>query len=109
MGFLKQFTQGEIVFIINDETIDDFLVKKIISNIKPEYKAGLDMKNVRSLCSSLFIECLNSNKFKLYNLQNEVLTYLSIILKDGRLKSYMNFKDFKQNKRELIRRRFSII
>ena len=106
MGFLKQFIDNEIVYIINDDIIRDSLVKEIIKDIKPNYKIGLDMRNVKSLCSSLFVKCLNNNKYKLYNLQSEVLLYLSITLKNGNLKSHMNFKDFKYNKRELIRRRF---
>ncbi|MBR2068171.1 MAG: hypothetical protein IJ877_00275 [Candidatus Gastranaerophilales bacterium] len=108
MSFLRQFAKSEIVFIINDKIIKDSLVKKIISNIKPGYKIGLDMKNVKSLNSALFLKCLNNNVFKLYNLNSELLTYLSIVIKDGKLKSYMDFQDFKENKRELIRRRFLI-
>jgi len=108
MGFLKQFVDNEIVYIINDDVIEDSLVRKIMHDIKSKYKIGLDMKNVKSLCSSLFIKYLNDNKYKLYNLQNEVLLYLSITLKNGNLKSHMNFKDFKYNKRELIRRRFIV-
>ena len=108
MGFFKQFINDEIVYIINDETIKDSLIKEIISDIKPKHKIGLDMKNVKSLDSPVFIKNLNQNKYKLYNLQNEVLTYLSIIIKDGKLKSYMNFEDFEHDKRELIRRKFKI-
>lgn len=108
MGFLKQFTKDEIVFIIDDEIIDNSLVRKIISNIKPNCKIGLDMRNVKALKSSLFIKYLNKEKYSLYNLRNEVMTYLSLIIKNGRLKSFMNYKDFKENKRELIRRRFII-
>ena len=70
MGFSKQFTENEIVFIINDKILNDSLVKKIVKNIKP---------------------------------------YLSLILKNGKLHSYMNFNDFKNNKRELIRRRFIVL
>ena len=102
----KQLTEGEIVFIINQKTISNKDTKKIIKKIKPNVKTGLDMKNVTSLNSTLFIQCLIENKFKLYNLNSEILTYLSIILKDGKLKSYINLKDFCENKRELIRRRF---
>ena len=105
MSFLKQFSDNEIVYIIDDAIIKDSLVKEIVHDIKPNYKIGLDMKNVKSLNSSLFIKYLNDNKYKLYNLQSEILAYLSIVIKNGKLKSYMNFKDFKYNKRELIRRK----
>lgn len=109
MGFLKQNKENEIVFVVNNETIKDSLVKEILKNINPEYKIGIDMKSVSNINSTLFIKCLNENKFKLYNIKNEVLTCLSIILKDGKLRSYMNYEDFKYDKRELVRRRFSII
>ncbi len=109
MGFLKQFAKDEIVFVINDEIIDNSLVKKIIENIEPNYKIGLDMKNVKALRSPLFIEYLNKEKYKLYNLRNEIMTYLSLIIKNGRLRSFMNYKDFNENKRELVRRRFIIV
>ena len=108
MRFFKQFINNEIVYIINDDIIKDSLIKNIVEDIKPDCKIGLDMKYVKSLNSFLFIKYLNENKYKLYNLQNDVLTYLSLVIKDGKLKSYMNFKDFKNNKRELIRRRFTI-
>ena len=109
MGFLKQLSGNEIVYIINDKIIEDKIIKKIIKDINPDYKIGFDMRNVKSLSSALFLKYLNCNKYKLYNLQNEVLTYLSIVIKSGRLKSYMNYEDFKNNKRELIKRRFSVV
>ena len=109
MTFSKQFSEDKIVYIIDDEIIKDSLIEKIIDDINPAYKIGLDMKNVKTLSSSLFIKYLTDNRYKLYNLQNEVLTYLSLIIKDGKLKSYMNFSDFKNDKRELIRRKFSLV
>ena len=66
------------------------------------------MKNVQTIKSKKFIISLLENKFKLFNLKNEILTYLSIILKDGYLKSYINKNDFIKNKRELIKRRFLV-
>jgi len=109
MSFFKQFIENEIVYIINDKIIKDSLIENIVHDINTKHKIGLDMKNVKALNSSLFLKYLKGNRYKLYNISNEVLTYLSIVLKDGKLKSYMNFKDFKYNKRELIRRRFSIV
>lgn len=108
MGFLKQFIENKIVYVISDEIIEDSLIDSIVNDIKQKHKVCLDMKNVKSLHSSKFIQYLNNNMYKLYNLQNEVLTYLSIVIKDGKLKSYMNFEDFKDDKRELIRRRFIV-
>ena len=109
MGFSVQYTKDELIFIINEEVIQDSLIEKVVNQIKPKYKIGLDMKKVKALNSDLFIKYLINNKFKLYNLQNDVITYLSMILKNGNLKSYLNFEDFKNNKRELVRRRFSIV
>lgn len=100
--------KNEIVFIIDKKIINDKYTKKIIKRIKPDTKTGLDMKKVKTLNSALFIKCLIEDKFKLYNLNSEILTYLSIVLKDGKLKSYINFKDFIEDKRELIRRRFFV-
>ena len=108
-GFCKQLKGNEIVYIINDEIVKDSLIRSIACDIKPKYKIGLDMKNVKTLNSYLFLKYLKNNKYKLYNITNEVLTYLSIIVKDGKLNSYMNFKDFKFDKRELIRRHFSLV
>ena len=65
-------------------------------------------KNVESVNSPLLIKCLIENKIKLYNLQSELLTYFAIILKNGFLKSYMNFADFSENKRELVKRHFLV-
>ena len=109
MNFYKQFMKNEIDYVINDEIIDDSLIENIVRNINSKYKIGFDMKNVKTLNSSLFLKYLKNNKYKLYNITNEVLTYLSLVIKDGKLNSYMNFKDFKNNKRELIRRKFSLI
>ncbi len=106
MGFLKQFIENKIVYIISEEIVDDTLIDSIAEDINLKHKVCIDMKNVKSLNSPKFIKYLNSNMYKLCNLQNEVLTYLAIVIKDGKLKSYMNFNDFKDDKRELIRRRF---
>ena len=107
MKFTKAIYKREIVFLINSETIDNSLMEDIIKNISPDTKTGFDMGAVKTIKSSLFIEYLLSNKIKLFNLSGEVLAYLSLILKEGFLKSYINYSDFKDNKRELIRRRFS--
>ena len=108
MGFFRQFINKEIVYVINDEIIKDALIEKIVNDIKPNYKIGLDMKNVKTLDSVIFIKYLKENRYKLYNLQNDVLTYLALILQDGKLKSYMSFEDFKFDKHELIKRNFKI-
>ena len=81
---------------------------KIIKNTNSKYRIALDMKNVKTIDSDLFIKSLINQKFKLYNLRNEPLTYLSIIIKDGKLSSYMSFDDFKNDKRELIRRKLFV-
>ena len=50
----------------------------------------------------------SQNKIKLFNPQSEVLTYLALVLKDGFLKTYINYSDFKNDKRELIKRHFLV-
>lgn len=108
MDFNKINLDNEIIFILKNEVIDNFLTKKIISQIDKNCHVGLDMTRVRHIKSQYFIKCLIKNKFKLYNLQNEVLTYLALVLKDNSLKSFMNLSDFRENKRELVKRRFRI-
>jgi len=108
MPFFKTVYKDKIVFIINDEIIDDSLIKKIIKQSHAGKKTGLDMSNVQKVNSPLLIECLLQNKIKLFNLKSELLTYFAIILKDGFLKSYINCADFSENKRELIKRHFLV-
>lgn len=98
----------QTVFIINEKIIDDNLACKIISKISTKKRIGLDMTKVESVNSSKLIEYLLNDKIKLFNLQSEVLTYFAIVLKDGFLKSYINYSDFKENKRELVKRRLLI-
>lgn len=108
MNAEKTICKNEIVLIIDQNLIDDALtdeILKISSNFK---KTGLDMKNVKSIRSEKFIKALLSDKFRLFNAKNEILTFLSIILKDGFLKSFMNKNDFEENKRELVKRRFLV-
>ena len=100
--------KSKTVIFIENRIIDDDITIDILNSFKNK-KLGLDMSNVESINSKLFIKSLLSDKFKLFNLQNETLTYLSLILKNGKLHSYMNFNDFKTNKRELIRRRFIVL
>ena len=66
------------------------------------------MKNVKNINSKKFISNLVNNNFKLYNIQNEVLVFLAIVLKDGFLKSYMTLEDLYKNKRELVKRHFLV-
>lgn len=108
MGFCKTIYKNKIVFLIDKKNVDDTLVQKIIFQNSTNKKIGLDMKNVESVNSPLLIKCLIENKIKLYNLQSELLTYFAIILKNGFLKSYMNFADFSENKRELVKRHFLV-
>ncbi len=109
MEFLKTAHGKNIVFLINEKVLDDFLMEKIVQNFNfSTKKIGFDMKNVETINSELFLKYLAKNKIKLFNLQNETLVYLSIVLKKGFLKSYLNYKDFSQNKRQFLKRRFSI-
>lgn len=106
MTDFKTIIQKEIVFIIERETIDDNLACKIISKIPPKSRIGLDMGKVQNINSPILIEYMLNNKIKLFNLQSEVLAYFALILKDGFLKSYINRSDFKNDKRELVKRHF---
>lgn len=108
MQFFKTIYKDEVVFQINEKNVDDFLACKIINQISPLKRTGLDMSKVQSVNSPKLIEYLLNNRIKLFNLQSEVLTYFSIVLKDGFLKSYINYSDFKENKRELIKRHFLV-
>ena len=109
MKFHKTVNKNSIIFTIENEIIDDFLCNSIVSEIFTDKKIGIDMKHVEKIEGKVFIKYLLENKFKLFNIKSEVLTYLSIILKDGILKSFMNKNDFFENKRELIRRRFAVV
>ena len=108
MQFFKTIYKNEIVFLINQEVVDDSLVHEILKNSSKNKKIGLDMSKVQNINSPVLINQLLANKIKLFNPKSEVLAYLSIILKDGFLKSYINYSDFKENKRELIKRRFLV-
>ena len=106
MRFFKAIYKNEIVFIINDKKVDDELACQIISQISFKKKIGLDMGQVLSVDSPILIEYLLKNKIKLFNLKSEVLAYFALILKDGFLKSYINYSDFSQDKRELRARKY---
>jgi len=104
----KTINKKEIVFVIDDKKIDDNLACQIIKLIHPKKRVGLDMSKVENIDSPILIEYLLKNKIKLFNLQSEVLAYFALIFKDGFLKSYINYSDFKNNKRELIKRNFLV-
>ena len=108
MNFRKTIYKNKIVFHIDQDFIDDNLTEKITSNIEQNKIIGIDMKNIQSINSPLLIKYLLEDKIKLFNLQSELLSYLALTLKDGFLKSYVNYSDFNSNKRELIRRRFLV-
>ena len=109
MKFHKIITENEIIFRIENEIIDDFLCDLIVLELSSGKKAGIDMRHVNKIEGKNFTKYLLENKFKLFNIKNEVLTYLAIILKDGLLKSFMSKEDFDENKRELVKRRFVVV
>lgn len=109
MEFFRAIYKKEIVFFIYKEVLDDSLLRKILSSAALNKKVGLDMKNVKVIESELFFDCLREDKFKLFNLNSEILAYLSIIFKSGFLKTFMNYKDFSNNKRELFKRNLKIV
>lgn len=109
--FMQKFNANqrkEIVFVIDEKIIDNALANEILSKLPSNKKVGLDMKKVECISSQILIEYLLNNKIKLFNLQSEVLAYFSLIFKNGNLNSFVNYSDFKENKRELIRRNFLI-
>ena len=108
MRFLKTIYKNEIVFIINEKVFDDDLACQILSQASSTKKIGLDINKVENMNSPILIKNLLNNKIKLLNPKSEILAYLALILKDGFLKSYINYSDFKYNKRELIKRNFLI-
>ena len=108
MSNFETIQKKEIVFVINKEFVDDVLACQIISKIKSKKRVGLDMTKVQSVNSPVLVKYLLENKIKLFNLKSEVLAYFSLVLKDGFLKSYINYSDFKENKRELIKRKLLI-
>ena len=97
------------IYKIDEETIDDKSAKKILQKISKIKKPLLDMGMVKNIKSKLFIKYLLEDKFKLFNLENDLLIYLAIVLKGGFLKTYMSALDFASQKRELIRRRFRLV
>ena len=101
--------KNSTVFLIKCETIDENFMTQFISKINSFSNIGLDMKNVKSIKSKKFLELLLSDKFKLFNLKNEVLVYLSLVIKNGFLKSFLNEEYFKSNKREFIKRGFVVV
>ncbi len=108
MDFYKTTDNKEVVLVLDKEIIDNDFVDEIISQIDPKRRLGLDMSRVKTIKSFAFIKHLLNDKFRLFNIQSEVLAYLSLVLGGGFLKSYVNQSDFSQNKRELIRRHFLV-
>ncbi len=109
MEIYKLIYKKEIILTILNEVIDDALSLEIIKNIEQNKRVGLDMKRVKTIKSKKFINCLLNNRFSLFNLNNEVMCYLIIILKNGFLKSFLNKHDFLNNKRELIKRKLTAV
>ena len=103
---VKQYKNYKI-FTINFEIIDEKNFKNLIKNFNCS-KILINMKNVKTINSPLFVELLRKDVFKMYNVSNEVLIYLSLILKSGKLNTYLYVEDFLQNKNELIRRKFYV-
>ena len=109
MDLLKTKKRFNTVFHINKPIIDDFLTEKILKETSLSKKIGLDMSLVTSIQSKLFIDNVLKDKFKLFNLKTEIILYLSLIIKNGSLKSYMNYNDFSKDKRELFKRYIKVV
>ena len=104
----KTISENRIVFAIDDFKISDETVNGILKYAKIDKIIAIDMKNIKYINSEKFIKCLLKNRFKLFNLQSEVLAFLAIVLKDGLLKSHMSLEDLLLNKRELVKRHFLV-
>lgn len=100
--------KNKTIFSINCEIIDENFMTIFNHAAESFSNVGVDMKNVKTVKSKKFIELLASNKFKLFNLQNEILIYLLLIMDNGFLKSYLNESDFHLDKREFVKRRFLV-
>lgn len=109
MNFSKEIFKDEVIYNINSEIIDEKITDEIIKSINPDLKTGLNMANVSSITSKKFVKYLYENKFKLFNIQSELLSFISLVLKDNFLKTYMNKSDFINDKRELFKRRLYIV
>lgn len=99
----------KVVFLISDTIIDDTAAKEILLQTKAYKQVMLDMKNVEAIESDLFINHLLKGRFRLFNLNLKVLLYLSIVLKNGFLYSFMNYKDCLNNKRGLYKRQLKVV
>lgn len=108
MSLSKTIYKKEIVFTVKCTDINDEITESIINGTKSGKKIGINMKHVNCINSRKFIQSLLDGHFRLFNLRNEVLVYLAIILKDGFLKSHMSLEDLYFNKRELIKRHFLV-
>lgn len=108
MAFSRIVLKNEIIISVDEEIIDDKLITQIVKFSNNNAKIGLNMKKVKTINSPAFIKFLLEDKFKLFNLQSEVLAYLALVLKSGFLKSHLNYRDFSENKRELIKRKFLV-
>lgn len=108
MSFYKTTGKKEVVLVLDTEIIDNDLVDEIILQKDPKRRMGLDMSCVKAIKSGSFVKYLLEDKFRLFNIQSEVLAYLSLVLGGGFLKSYVTKSDFIQNKRELVCRHFLV-
>lgn len=108
-SFSKTINKKDVVFCINDSILSDETIQEILSCNLSGKRAVLDMKKVDSINSKLFLDCLKNKKFKLFNLNTELLVYLSLVFKNGFLHSFMNYADFSLDKRELFKRRLSLV
>lgn len=108
MVLLEKIRNKEIILFVENSIIDDKVAEEILVLCKQNKRVAIDMINVKTINSRLFVNSLIENKFKLFNSQNEILVYLALILKDGFLKTHLNYQDFKENKREFIKRHFLV-
>jgi len=108
----EQYTieeNGDFLLVkVKNKIIDEANFSSLIRFFNPNKIMLLNLENVETINSRLFIECLSKRKIALFNAKCEVLVYLSIVLKSNFLNSYIRIDDFKNKKYELIKRKFKI-
>ncbi len=97
-----------LLFRIENKIIDDSLFLNIKKNFKNNLKTVFDLEKVETINSRLFVEYLSFEKVSLFGAKNEILAYLSIVLKRNFPNLYQKEKDFKNDSNMLIKRNFKL-
>lgn len=107
--YLIEEDDNFLLIKVENKKIDDNFFSALSCAFCSKCTIGLDLEQVDSINSRLFIKYLSEKKFALFNAKSEILAYLSIVLKSNFLNSYLNTNDFKTQKYELIKRKFKLV